>query len=67
MGSRKLLTSRRRKNAVRAGLAFAIRSDAAGAPEALTLFVGRRALTRELSPEMVSMLVEALTRGGRSS
>lgn len=55
------ISRRRRGMAIRSNLAFAVSRSPAGEPESLTVFVGRRCLTRALSPGEVSMLQAALS------
>ena len=52
---------RRRKLAVRAQVAFAVTRNERGEPVALTLFAGRRALSRPLSPGMAAALAAHLS------
>lgn len=64
--SKRELSVRRQKLAVRAALAFSVAKGADGVPESITLFRGRRALTRELSPGLLAMLSAALSPAGQS-
>lgn len=63
--SGKAMSKRRRKIKFQSLTAFAVTCSACGEPEALTVFSGRRALTRVLNPQMVSMLVAALSPEGQ--
>lgn len=54
------LSRRRQKIKVRHAMAFAVTRNASGEVEALTVFAGRRALTREISPQLAASLVAAL-------
>lgn len=61
------LSRRRRKLAVRQNSCFAIAQPLDGAGDVeLTLFAGRRALTRVLTPVIAAALAHALSRGGQS-
>lgn len=55
------LSRRRRAVAIRARLAFAVARSPLGDIESLTVFAGRRSLTRALSPGEVAMLRAALS------
>ncbi len=63
--SRKAMSKRRRKIKFQSLTAFAVTRNASGEPEALTVFSGRRALTRALTPQIASMLVAALSPEGQ--
>lgn len=63
--SHKAMSKRRRKIKFQSLIAFAVTRNASGEPEALTVFSGRRALTRALSPKIASMLVAALSHEGQ--
>lgn len=62
----KAASKRRRKIKFQSLTAFAVTRNACGDPEALTIFSGRRSLTRALPPQMASMLVAALSPEGQS-
>jgi hypothetical protein len=62
----KVLSRRRRKLKARSQVAFAVTCSAQGEPELLTVFSGRRALVRQLTPGLVSMLLAALSPESRS-
>ena len=59
--STKFLSSRRKKIKARSFLAFAVTRNASGEPKELTVFSGRRSLSRAISPELAAMLVQALS------
>lgn len=61
----KAASKRRRKIKFQSLAAFAVIRNASGEPEALTVFSGRRSLTRALSPQITSMLVAALSHEGQ--
>lgn len=58
--AKKHVSLRRQKNKVRHAMVFAVTRNASGEVEALTVFAGRRALTREISPQLAASLVAAL-------
>ncbi len=60
------VSKRRRKIKAQSLLAFAVIRNASGQPESLTMYSGRRSLTRALSPQITSMLVAALSPEGQS-
>lgn len=61
------VSKRRRKLVMRGHMccAVAVPLDGVGGVE-LTLFVGRRSLTRVLPPPVAAALAQALSRGGQS-
>lgn len=62
----KAASKRRRKIKAQSLLAFAVTRNACGQPESMTMYSGRRSLTRALPPQMASMLVAALSPEGQS-
>lgn len=60
------ISRRRRKAVIRAHMAFAVSRTATGAPDSLTVFVGRRSLRVPLTPWLARALVHALSPEGQS-